>query len=57
MGLVLEGEALFIVGGVEKVLRPGDWYRIPGHVRHKVVALDQPFRALVVFSPPRAEYQ
>lgn len=57
MGIVLSGRAEFIVGGERKVLGPGDVYRIPSNVRHKVVALDEPVRAFDVFSPPREEYK
>jgi hypothetical protein len=37
----------------------GDYclYRIPGNVRHKVIALDQPVRAIDIFSPVREEYR
>lgn len=55
-GMVLSGKAIFIVGGEQKTLAPGDMYLIPGHVRHKVIALDEPVRALDIFHPVRAEY-
>lgn len=57
MGVVLSGQAVFTVGGEVRTLGPGDVYRIPGHVRHKVVALDAPVRAFDVFAPPREEYK
>lgn len=57
MGMVLEGQAIFIIDDTERILKPGDRYRIPGNVRHKVIALDEPFKALDVFSPPREEYK
>ena len=56
-GMVLEGRAEFLVGGVSQVLGPGDMYRIPGGVRHKVIALDAPVKALDVFHPPREDYR
>ncbi|MFM7152149.1 MAG: cupin domain-containing protein [Gemmataceae bacterium] len=56
-GMVLEGRALFIVGEEEKTLGPGEVYFIPGGVAHKVVALDQPVRALDCFSPVREDYR
>src|SRR5438270_4995085 len=49
VGLVVEGRAVFHVGGEEKTLGPGDMYRIPGGVRHRVVALDRPVKALDIF--------
>src|SRR5262245_25771451 len=57
VGIVLEGKAVFTIGGEQKTLRPGDLFRIPGNVKHKVIALDQPFRALDIFYPIRDEYR
>src|SRR5438552_3640584 len=55
VGMVLSGRALFIIGGEEKTLQPGDLYRIPGHTRHKVIALDEPVKALDIFHPIRED--
>jgi quercetin dioxygenase-like cupin family protein len=57
MGLILQGRALFVIDSQEKVLGPGDWYRVPGNVRHKVVALEDLVKVIDVFSPPREEYK
>jgi quercetin dioxygenase-like cupin family protein len=57
MGLVLEGEMDFTIGGETKRLRPGDVFRIPGGVSHSVVAGDRPVKALDVFYPIRDEYR
>jgi quercetin dioxygenase-like cupin family protein len=57
MGLLLEGKAVFTIGGVEKTLQAGDCYYMPSNVPHKVVNLERPSRALDVFSPPREEYR
>jgi quercetin dioxygenase-like cupin family protein len=56
MGFLLEGQLEFTVGGVTRVLGPGDMWRIPGGVIHSVRALDQPARALDVFHPLREDY-
>jgi quercetin dioxygenase-like cupin family protein len=56
VGMVLRGKAIFIIGAEQKTLQAGDLYRIPGHVRHKVIALDQPVQALDIFCPIREEY-
>lgn len=56
VGMVLAGKAIFIIGGEEKTLQAGDMYRIPGGVRHKVIALDERVRALDIFNPIREEY-
>lgn len=57
VGIVLQGRAVFIIGGEQQTLQAGDVFRIPGHVRHKVVALDEPVKALDVFYPIRDDYR
>jgi quercetin dioxygenase-like cupin family protein len=57
VGMVLAGRAVFTIGGEEKTLQAGDLYRIPGGVRHKVVALNEKVRALDIFEPIREEYR
>jgi quercetin dioxygenase-like cupin family protein len=56
VGVVLQGRAIFYIGDEQKTLGPGDVFRIPGGVRHKVVALEEPMRALDVFHPIREDY-
>jgi quercetin dioxygenase-like cupin family protein len=57
VGMVLAGRAIFWIGGEEKTLQPGDTYRIPGNVRHRVVALDEPVKAIDIFYPVREDYR
>src|ERR1051325_3613039 len=57
VGMVLEGRAIFHIGGEEKILVKGDMYRIPGHVKHRVVALEEPVKALDIFYPIREDYR
>jgi quercetin dioxygenase-like cupin family protein len=56
VGIVLEGRAIFVIGDEEKTLQPGDMYRIPGNVPHRVVALDERVKALDIFNPVREDY-
>jgi quercetin dioxygenase-like cupin family protein len=56
MGFLLEGRLEFTIGGVTRLLGPGDIWRIPGGVVHSVRALDGPARALDVFCPIREDY-
>jgi quercetin dioxygenase-like cupin family protein len=56
MGVLLEGRLEFTVGGVTRVLGPGEIWRIPGGVVHGVRALDGPAVALDVFHPIREDY-
>ena len=57
MGLMISGRLEFSIGGVTKVLGPGDLWRIPGGVPHQVVALDEPAMALDCFHPIREDYR
>jgi quercetin dioxygenase-like cupin family protein len=57
MGMMISGRLEFTVGGVTRVLGPGDSWRIPGGVPHRVVARDGPAVALDVFHPVRDDYR
>jgi quercetin dioxygenase-like cupin family protein len=57
VGMVLEGQATFWIGGEEKVLSKGDRYRIPGNVKHRVTAHSEPVKALDIFYPIREDYR
>jgi quercetin dioxygenase-like cupin family protein len=57
MGVLLEGELTFTIGGQTRTLRPGDMWRIPGGVVHSAVAGDALTRAIDVFHPVREEYR
>lgn len=57
MGMVLEGEFEFTIGGETRVVRQGDSYLVPSGVLHRVKVGDNPARALDIFSPPREDYQ
>ncbi|MFQ5730455.1 MAG: cupin domain-containing protein [Planctomycetaceae bacterium] len=56
VGIVLEGRAHFFIGDEDRVLGPGDLFVIPGNVKHRVVALEGPVKALDVFHPIREDY-
>jgi quercetin dioxygenase-like cupin family protein len=57
VGMLLKGRVRFFIGGEEKTLGPGDMWRIPGGVRHKVVVLDEPAQAIDIFYPVREDYR
>ena len=56
VGMVLEGRAHFFVGDEDRMLEPGDMYRIPGGVTHRVIALEDGAKALDIFHPIREDY-
>jgi quercetin dioxygenase-like cupin family protein len=57
VGVMVLGRAVFTVGGETRTLQAGDVYCIPGGVPHKVVTLEDPARAVDIFTPPREEYR
>jgi quercetin dioxygenase-like cupin family protein len=56
VGMMLAGRATFFIGDEQRTLSAGDLYRIPGGVRHRVIALDEPVKVLDIFHPVREEY-
>ena len=56
MGFLLEGQLEFTIGAVTRMLKPGDIWRIPGGVVHRVRAVGGPAVALDVFHPIRDDY-
>jgi quercetin dioxygenase-like cupin family protein len=56
MGIILSGRLEFTIGGITKILGPGDIWRIPGGVVHRVVAMERPAMALDCFHPIREDY-
>ena len=56
VGMLLEGRALFFIGAEQKMLQKGDRWRIPGGVKHRVVAQAEGAKALDVFCPIREDY-
>ena len=57
LGYLISGRLDFTVGGVTRRLGPGDFWRIPGGVPHRVVAVGGPALAIDVFHPVRDDYR
>lgn len=55
MGYLVSGKMGFMVGGVEKVIYPGDFYHAPVGVEHNAWTFDEPSVLLDFFSPPRED--
>jgi quercetin dioxygenase-like cupin family protein len=56
-GICLEGVMEFTIGDETRLVQPGEMFIIPGGVEHSVRVLDQPVKALDIFSPVREEYK
>jgi quercetin dioxygenase-like cupin family protein len=57
VGFVIEGRVTFHIGAESKTLQPGDMFRIPGNIQHRVVALDEGAKVLDIFCPIRDDYR
>jgi quercetin dioxygenase-like cupin family protein len=55
MGYLVKGKMGFKVGGVEKILSPGDFYHAPIGVEHNAWTFDEPAVLLDFFAPPRED--
>lgn len=56
VGYLLEGRALFFIGDEQKMVVKGDRWRIPGGVKHRVIAQEEGAKALDIFTPIREDY-
>lgn len=57
VGIMLEGEAEFVIDGQPQTVRAGQMWRLPGGVPHKVSTGAQSMRALDVFYPVREDFR
>lgn len=57
MGILLSGRFDFTIGDVTRTVEPGDIWRIPGGIPHKVVCGPERSVALDVFHPIRDDYR
>src|SRR5688500_13089809 len=57
MGMLLQRELTFTLGGQSTALRAAEMGRIPGGVVHSAVAGDAPVNALDVYHPIREDYR
>ena len=55
MGYLVSGKMGFMVGGVEKIIYPGDFYHAPIGVEHNAWTFDEPSVLLDFFGPPRED--
>ncbi len=56
-GVLLEGSAVRVQGGVEIPVTKGDFWRTPGGVPHTLRAGPEGCRVLDIFAPPRGAYR
>lgn len=57
IGMVYRGKAKLRIGNEERVVKKGDFYRIPANVPHSDTAIgDEPFVMLDIFYPVREDF-
>ncbi len=57
MGIIISGRVSFTIGGQTQELGPGELYRIPSNIVHRVEAIGGPAVAFDVFAPARDDYK
>lgn len=55
VGTVVRGQIVMVIAGEQRVLTPGDCYRIPAHISHGARVLHEPTTVVDCFSPPRED--
>ena len=55
MGFLYKGRMGFNVGGEERILKPGDFYRAPIGVEHNAWTFEEPSILIDLFSPVRED--
>ena len=54
-GVVVKGSLAMIVAGEQRILTPGDTYRIPAGAAHGLRVFEEPTQVIDVYSPPRTD--
>ena len=57
IGMVYSGKAVLRIGGEERTVKKGDFYRIPANVQHGDTCIgEKPFVMLDIFHPVREDF-
>lgn len=57
IGMVYSGRAILRIGGEERAVKKGDFYRIPANVQHGDTCIgERPFVMLDIFYPVREDF-
>jgi quercetin dioxygenase-like cupin family protein len=54
-GVVVKGSLAMIVAGEQRILTPGDTYRIPPGAAHALRVFEEPTQIIDLYAPPRAD--
>jgi len=52
-GVVVKGSIVYVIAGEQRILRPGDTYRVPAGASHGARVFEEAVRVIDVWAPPR----
>ena len=55
MGVVVKGSLAMVIAGEQRILTPGDSFRVPANTAHGARVFEEPTQVIDVFSPPRKD--
>ena len=54
-GVVVKGSLAMIIAGEQRILTPGDTYRIPPGSAHAIRVFEEPTQIIDIYAPPRGD--
>ncbi len=54
-GMVVKGSLAMAIAGEQRILTPGDTYRIPAGAAHGARVFEEPTQVIDVYTPPRTD--
>ncbi|HEV8534182.1 MAG TPA: cupin domain-containing protein [Candidatus Limnocylindria bacterium] len=55
VGVVVKGSLAMVIAGEQRILTPGDSYRVPARAAHGARVFEEPTQVVGVFAPPRTD--
>jgi quercetin dioxygenase-like cupin family protein len=55
VGVVVKGSLAMVIAGEQRILTPGDSYRIPAGAAHGARVFEEPTQVIGAYAPPRAD--
>ncbi|HKW77639.1 MAG TPA: cupin domain-containing protein [Candidatus Limnocylindria bacterium] len=55
LGIVVKGSLAMVIAGEQRILTPGDTYRIPAGTAHGARVFEEPTQVIDVYAPPRKD--
>ncbi|HEX9270199.1 MAG TPA: cupin domain-containing protein [Candidatus Limnocylindria bacterium] len=55
IGIVTKGSLVMVIAGEQRILTPGDSYRVPPNASHGARVFEEPAQVIDVWAPPRTD--